>query len=440
VYRAVDLSAPDEDAIVAVKVLRAVEDVEARRRFARELRLMEEVDHINVVPVWGSGEDDAGRPWYAMPLAQGSLADELPSLPGDDFTILDITRQVCAGLRYLHHELQILHRDLTPMNVLRTRGGAWAISDFGLAREAERRSSTLTTTHANLGTFLYQAPETMVDARMAGVAADVFSLGKLVDAMVRQAHPLPGSEPLEGPFRQVIAKATQFEPSTRYQSVDEFLGDMELAIEAPKGRWETTEESLGRLRALIRDEGSPSKATLRDLMAVAEAVPQDAWHELSETLPEVLTRDAIKILWREDPQTFRNVFSKYSRTIAESGYSFSYCDVLADFAERAWRTTDDREILRHAITGLAQLGVSHNRWHVRSTLVAILQGIRNTDTAMLALDTLRALPADVLDWNFENRDFVLRSLHPVLRHGLAKVLTSHEDDDNVHPFEVDGPF
>ena len=78
VYRAKDLFSPSGDQ-VAVKVLRQVHalDQEMVARFERELRLMSELRDAHVMPVLASGADEKLGLWYAMPLALGSLADEL---------------------------------------------------------------------------------------------------------------------------------------------------------------------------------------------------------------------------------------------------------------------------------------------------------------------------------------------------------------------------
>src|SRR3546814_19898821 len=74
VYRAADKKTGDT---VAIKVLRDVGsiDAEAIKRFRRELRIMQDLTHSNVVPVLSDGDTSADQIWYAMPIAQGSLSD-----------------------------------------------------------------------------------------------------------------------------------------------------------------------------------------------------------------------------------------------------------------------------------------------------------------------------------------------------------------------------
>jgi hypothetical protein len=81
VYRATDRKT---DELVAVKILRdtASVDPEVIKRFTRELRLLQGLKHPNVISIIAHGETDGGDVWYAMPLAQGSLADFVDKIGG----------------------------------------------------------------------------------------------------------------------------------------------------------------------------------------------------------------------------------------------------------------------------------------------------------------------------------------------------------------------
>jgi hypothetical protein len=425
VYRATDLIAEargdDDDIVIAVKVLRAVEEDEARRRFARELRMMERIDHENVIPIIASGDDADGRPWYAMPLAVGNLAEVMSEFVGEDVKIVDTMRQIAAGLTHLHAE-GVYHRDLTPMNVLLTPTGSWAISDFGLAREAERRTATLTSTHANLGTFLYQAPETMTAAKFAAEPADIYSLGKILEALVAGNHPLPGGMPPNGAFNPIIKKATAFDPMNRYETVADLLGDVERAVAAPKGRWETTDEAITRLEARLGAD-KITEATLDEALEVAletDIYDMAAVCRVCLMFPKI-PRAGIANLWERRPDDLRTALGVYNAGLMQLGFDFGYCDVLANFSETVVRVTGDNDILRDAIQALCALGTSHNRFHVRSTVWRLLQEARTADVALSALEGIRRADTDHVEWTLENR-FAIRSLHPALRDGIEQML------------------
>lgn len=429
VYRAVDhleASRSEEAVVVAVKVLRAFDDGEAKSRFARELRLLVGVDHPHVVPVIDAGEDGDGRPWYAMPLAVGNLEDELAILAsrGDKFQrIFEILEQVGEGLGYLHAQ-GIWHRDLTPGNILRTKEGLWALSDFGLAREAERRTATITTTTAAWGTLLYMAPEQMTNFKDANALVDIFSLGKVVEAMVLGGHPFPGRQSEHGVLGPVIAKATRQKPHQRYQTIDLLTDDVRSIVNAPQGRWEPSDEALDRLLEQVR--GGDSAAARETLEAVERAVANrddELMREFFEVLP-FMSRDQIQILWHEDSERFQRVYGSFTDEIATAQFPFSFCDILADFCRDVVSVTDDMEIMRFTTNGLSGLGYGHNRWHVQRVLLSLLQGVRTPEMAVAALDGLREARLSAVEWTLS--DFATRSLHPILRDGITDLLDDVE--------------
>jgi serine/threonine protein kinase len=423
VYRAVDRKQARPGApLVAVKLLRDVQtvDPEAIRRFKRELRLLEQLEHPNVIPILGHGETAEDGVWYAMPLAQGSLAAYIDEIDANPAEIVDLMRQVCAGLAYVHDQ-GIFHRDLKPGNVLRTANGSWAISDFGLAVEAERNTTVLTSTlRAGLGSWWYTAPEQWKAARSANHLSDVYSLGKVLQELVTGEPPVNNDMP-PGPLRPIVQRATANRPEQRYQSVAEFLDALEHAVEAPKGKWETAEDVAKRLLERVRLP-KPAPEDLDELFTWSQRLDEndsDDMAALCRVLPWI-SGWSIKQLWHSDIGAFQRVFYRYGDYIAERGFSFEYCDVLADFCRRAVEQTQDTDVLRTAVRSLANLGANHNRWHVRDVLTELLQSIRDTETALTAVEGLQAADDSAVRWSVT--DFSLRSLHPALRSGIQKLL------------------
>lgn len=187
VYRATDKK-PDQHASskqVAVKVLRDVStvDIEAIHRFRRELRLLEQVEHDHVISVLAHGDMGTDGFWYAMPLATGNLAGWVDTCASNPSSILDVMRQVCAAVAYLH-EQRIFHRDLKPANVLLTENGLWAVADLGLAVEFRRQTVLTSTLREGLGSWCYTAPEQWKVARSADERSDIYSLGKILQQLV----------------------------------------------------------------------------------------------------------------------------------------------------------------------------------------------------------------------------------------------------------------
>ncbi|NUP53498.1 MAG: protein kinase [Catenulispora sp.] len=161
---------------VALKIL-AVEFVDGRvlRQFLREVQLTAKLTgHPNVVTVLDSGLTASGRPYIAMDFHdRGSLRDRLRAegpLPVRE--VLRVGVKIAAVLEAVHRE-GLLHRDVKPQNILVSRFGEPALSDFGTARltaalDATSNTEALTPVHA--------APE-ILQGQVPDAAADVYSLG-----------------------------------------------------------------------------------------------------------------------------------------------------------------------------------------------------------------------------------------------------------------------
>ena len=130
-----------------------------------------------------------------------------------------------------------------------------------------------------------------------------------------------------------------------------------------------------------------------------------------------LPAQALEVWWKNyDAAGFSRAFKLYADALQGTGFDFRDCDPLADFARLAVEVTRDQVILRDAIRGLAELGHSHNRWHVRDVTVGILQSIRDDGAAVSALEGLRMSGRLATEWTAGPA--VAGTLHPILRAGI----------------------
>jgi len=129
---------------VAMKVMlgRGTSELE-RRRFLQEARVLAQLAHPNIVPVYDLGADAQGRLFYTMKLVQGvTLHEVVGKLKAGDpetlakfplNTLLNIFQKVCDAVAFAHSR-GILHRDLKPQNVMVGVFGEVLVMDWGLAK------------------------------------------------------------------------------------------------------------------------------------------------------------------------------------------------------------------------------------------------------------------------------------------------------------------
>lgn len=243
VYRAQD---PNIGRVVALKTMRldvhGTDDVEILRRFKHEAKLAGVLNHGNIVTIYDAGEFD-GVFYMAMEYLEGSTLQTMlhnhRTLPPDK--IVEISRQVCAGLDYAHSH-NVIHRDVKPANIMLTGENVVKIMDFGIAKSA----ASMTTTGQVLGTPTYMSPEQVRGKTLDG-RSDLFSFGVVLYEMVVGEKPFTGQtittiiykiihEPAIPPreldvtvhpgISTIIMKALAKNPAERYQTGADLVRDL----------------------------------------------------------------------------------------------------------------------------------------------------------------------------------------------------------------------
>jgi eukaryotic-like serine/threonine-protein kinase len=164
---------------VAVKLLaeHLAADSNFVSRFRREALAAARLVHPNIVQVFDFGEEeDSGRQFIVMEFVDGpscaEILRDLGRLEPDE--AVSILTQACRGLDYAHRN-GVVHRDVKPGNLLRSReGGQVKLADFGIAKAAEH--SDMTKVGSVLGTAAYLSPE-QARGEPAGPASDLYALG-----------------------------------------------------------------------------------------------------------------------------------------------------------------------------------------------------------------------------------------------------------------------
>jgi serine/threonine protein kinase len=189
VFRALEPRAVGEPRVVVLKRMlpHIADESDAQQMFAEEARLAGHVTHPNVVHVLGHGEIE-GQPYLTLEYVPGCdlwrlnrrLTLESKRLEHD--LVVYLVRQILCGLEAVHSAtddrgtaLGIVHRDISPSNVLISIHGDVKIADFGIARAGANAFEADTVARAN-GKLGYLAPE-QVSGGQVDQRADLFSTG-----------------------------------------------------------------------------------------------------------------------------------------------------------------------------------------------------------------------------------------------------------------------
>lgn len=175
---------------VALKVLNEdlAEDFVFLRRFDREARTLELLQHPHIVRFFGF-EEGRALAFLVMEYIEGVTLRRYLRLLGRPLTLpeaLYISRPVCAALHYAHQK-GVYHRDVKPGNIFIEQAGRVVLGDFGIAKLSESSTVTFSTP----GTPAYMSPEQCrgeeLDAR-----SDIYSLGITVYEMLTLDRPFKG--------------------------------------------------------------------------------------------------------------------------------------------------------------------------------------------------------------------------------------------------------
>ena len=218
----------DFEHVVAIKIITpGLLSEELVERFERERQTLASLTHPNIAQLFDGGETSDGSPYIVMEHVEG-----LPLLtwceenaPGTGARIRLFT-DICSAVAFAHRNL-IVHRDITPSNVLVTRDGVVKLIDFGIAKSAtgprggEGGDSAAPVPDSLASLTLtpgYSAPERRMSSDVT-TAADVYSLGKLLARLL-------ASELGDGEFAAIVERATARDPLARYPTAEALRDDV----------------------------------------------------------------------------------------------------------------------------------------------------------------------------------------------------------------------
>ena len=235
---------------VAIKIMAAQfgADDQFVQRFKNEARMIAQLEHAHVLPVYDFGEQEGVLYIVMRYLTGGTLGDRIPEggMPIRDAA--SIFRQLASALDYAHRR-GVIHRDLKPGNVMFDEQGSLFLTDFGIAKSIEQETN-LTGTGGVVGTPTYMSPEQglgeQLDAR-----SDIYALGVMLFEMLAGRPPFTADNPMAVMLKHindappslrdirpeisqaveaVVMRSLAKEPSVRYSTALEMADALDEAV------------------------------------------------------------------------------------------------------------------------------------------------------------------------------------------------------------------
>jgi serine/threonine-protein kinase len=264
---------------VVLKLVRDELDESLKHALLEEARLTATLVHRNIVPVLDLHESDAQRLVVLEYIDGMDLGQLLKRTPLVDWPLAAfIGGEVAAALDYAHRR-QIIHRDVSPANILLSWEGEVKLGDFGVAKVVGERARRVGPTQGLKGKLGYMAPEQMqsqpIDAR-----ADVYALGVVMYEMLTGKNPmrqgpiapppLPTTVPRE--LAEVVLRAVERNRDKRFSSA----ADMREAIVHVAGQPADPARQLADFLGELRQGGGAVQDALLDAVLGGKAATRVA--------------------------------------------------------------------------------------------------------------------------------------------------------------------
>ncbi|MGB5598614.1 MAG: serine/threonine protein kinase, partial [Thiothrix litoralis] len=281
--------------------------------FLQEGKVVAQLEHPNIVKIYDIGIHDSTFYMAMEYLSGGSLRDRLKTETFTPAAVLQMLRQLGAGLAYAH-EQGFIHRDIKPENILFRKDGTAVLTDFGIAK-VQDSIGEMTRMGYTTGTAQYMSPEQASAGRL-DYRSDLYSLGLVVFEMLsgervckadsfaqavyqHTIQPTPTLPVVYRVFQPVMQKVLAKQPEQRYRNVEAFVEAFAAVFLSLQGKQQTTALAAGGDTAIFIPE-QPADTFIFDPKpepVLPSLLP--AAQRAAETSPVLVIREAIP--WWKKP-------------------------------------------------------------------------------------------------------------------------------------------
>ncbi|MGC5327493.1 serine/threonine-protein kinase [Brevibacillus sp. SYSU BS000544] len=305
-------------------------------RFKREVRMMREFNHPNVIPIY-EAQLEKQPYWFTMPLADFSLQEWINNNQNaSEEDRLQLFLKILDGVKYLHKHDKF-HRDLAPSNILMFQAGenstlpSIQIADFGLAKDLQSKSFKTGHSVHGLGHQDYTAPEQSNKLADADHLSDIFSLGGILYFILSNKSPLYRfTENVT--LHRIVDKAMRDRRHERYQSIDEFRDAIEHTIKRMRS---PQFQSFDSLSSYVYTGVAEEDATyVLDLLALAKSESSNRVYQYFIKPFLSIPRNVLDICCKNSPEVISPFLSVLRDNLEQLNNSIGY-------PYEIWKSIDD---------------------------------------------------------------------------------------------------
>lgn len=361
---------------------------EYRYRMNREILLLDRLQGCkNIIELIESGHNLKKETlWYLMPFAKMNLYDFIKKnndklLKEDRYGFI---QQIINALKFAHDK-DILHRDISPSNVLvfsKEEETILKLSDFGLGKDSESLSFYTSSSTSDYGQILYVSPEQRLKLKDASIQSDIYSLGKLIYFIFTGKDP---DNLKQFELSSLVTKCIEDNPGDRFTNIAE-LEDHFHSLRDLQLNKKVDIEHLTLLE--FAESGSELNWIVLHEMFVKGNYIDHVYHDyISPVNNLLLGKDNLKNYYNEIGNAVKDFVKTYSEKLNECyntvRWPFSATSTFGLVLKNIITTVNDSETKLICFKELWKLAFVSDQWDVQK----IIKKVFNSDYITPEIET-----------------------------------------------------
>ncbi|MEK5149046.1 serine/threonine-protein kinase [Psychrobacillus sp. FSL K6-4615] len=345
------------------------------KRFKREIDILKAVTgEPNIVPLIDFNKEEL---WYIMPCAEQNLHKYITKNNQDlDIdTRINIFEHIIDGISIAHSK-SILHRDITPNNILRING-EWYICDFGLGKDYSKHTQGGYSSVQGYGSFNYAAPEQVDNLKDANIQSDIYSLGKILYFILTGREPRDISD--VPTYKFIIKGAASERIEDRYENVSvlkkELLKHQELYSKLNNQNIEKN-----TVREYLSKENPIDSNELYEVIMKSN-IYDHVYYDFIEPIInyfETISKISSFVLFIGEDKALEFVklfIVNINKCYEQVGWPFSSLNSFGYFLNRFYKATPQSTACQlECLKEIWELAACHDQWAIQDLFIDILSG------------------------------------------------------------------